>query len=55
MRFDYEIQYKCGTENKATDAVSRVQGSEILLLALSLVTSDLDAQIKASYHAHVSF
>ena len=50
MVFDYEIQYKCGSENKAADALSRVQGSEILLLALSLVTTDLEAQIKASYH-----
>lgn len=50
MGFDYEIQYKSGPENGAADALSRVQGSKILLLAISLVATDLEAKIKDSYH-----
>lgn len=50
MGFDYEIQYKKGVENSAANALSRVQGSEILSMAISLVTSDLEQQLKDSYH-----
>lgn len=50
MGFDYEIQYKSGTENWAADALSRVHGSELLLMAISVVSSDLESQIKDSYH-----
>ena len=49
MGFDYEIQYKSGTENMAADALSRVQGAEVLLMAISMVSSDLKEKIKASY------
>ena len=49
MGFDYEIQYKSGKENLAVDALSRVQGSEFLLMAISVVTSDLETKIKDSY------
>lgn len=49
MGFDYEIQYKSGKENIAADALSRVQGSEILLMALSVVDSNLSTMILASY------
>lgn len=30
LEFDYEIQYKEGKENLVADALSRVEGSEIL-------------------------
>lgn len=49
MGFSYEIQYKSGKENIAADALSRVQGSEILYSAISVVASDLETLIKASY------
>uniref|UniRef100_A0A803LN84 Retrotransposon gag domain-containing protein n=1 Tax=Chenopodium quinoa TaxID=63459 RepID=A0A803LN84_CHEQI len=44
-----EIQYRSGKENLVADALSRVQGSHILLLAISVVDSDLASLIKASY------
>ena len=50
MGFDYEIQYKCGKENKAADALSRVQGLELLFMAISLVDTNLETLIKQSYH-----
>ena len=50
MDFDYETQYKCGKENQAADALSRVQGSELLYMAISLVDTNLEALIKQSYH-----
>lgn len=50
MGFDYEIQYKGGSENIAADALSRVQGSEVLLLAISVVDSDLVRMLIQSYN-----
>ena len=41
MGFDYIIQYKSGTDNVVADALSRVQGSELLLMVLSTISSDL--------------
>lgn len=49
MGFDYEITYKSGTENLVADALSRVEGSEVLCLAMSVISSDLNQQIKNSY------
>lgn len=49
MGFDYEIQYEGGKENFAADALSRVQGAEILCLAISVLSSDSTSLIKASY------
>ena len=49
MGFDYEIQYRSGSEYVAADALSRVQGAEILLMAISVVSSDLKDKIVASY------
>lgn len=37
LEFDYEIQYKQGKENLVADALSRMEGSEVLHMALSLV------------------
>lgn len=49
MGFDYEIQYKGGCENLAADALSRVQSSKVLLLAISVVDSDLVSLLTQSY------
>lgn len=49
MGFDYEIVYKKGDENEAADALSRVEGAEILLCAISLILSDLEDKLKRSY------
>lgn len=49
MGFNYKIQYKCGKENLAADALSRVPSSEILCMAISLISSDLKSLIQASY------
>lgn len=49
MGLDYEVIYKSGKDNVVADALSRVQGAEILCLALSVVSSDLSSLIQASY------
>jgi len=49
MRFQYEIHYRSGAENIVTDALSRVQGAEVLALAVSSIHSDVLDLIKASY------
>lgn len=53
MGFDYEIQYKKGVETVAADALSRVQGAELLCMALSVSSSELPQLIKASYQLDV--
>ena len=52
MGFDYETQYRNGSENLADDALSRVQGSYLLNMAISVVISDLETKIQASYQLH---
>jgi len=49
MGFQYEIQHKSGVENKAADAFSRVQGSELLLMAISTIQSDLMSLIEQTW------
>lgn len=49
MGFDYEIQYKSGKENLVADALSRVQGAEMLFMAISVLDSNLASFILASY------
>ena len=49
MGFSYTIQYKSGTENLAAEAFSRISGTEILLIAISLINSDLQEKIQQSY------
>lgn len=49
LEFDYEIQYRQSKDNLAADALSRVEGSEILSMALSVLECDLLKEIKRSY------
>lgn len=49
MGLDYEIVYKQGTDNKAADALSRVEHGELLQLVLSHGNSDLYDSIQASW------
>lgn len=50
LEFDYEIQYKEGKENLVADALSRVEGSEILHMALSVLDCDLLKKIQEGYN-----
>lgn len=49
LEFNYEIQYKQGKDNVAADALSRVEGSEILHMAMTVLECDLMKQIKDCY------
>lgn len=49
MGFEFEIVYKEGKENIAADALSRVEGAELLALVLNSVDADLLQQIKDSW------
>lgn len=49
LEFDYEIQYRQGKENLAADALSRVEGSEVLHMALSVMECDLLKEIQSGY------
>ena len=49
MGFHYDIEYRSGKTNAATDALSRVSGSEILYLAIFLVSSTLPLDNKLYY------
>ena len=41
LKFDYEIQYKQGKDNVVADALSRVEGAEILHIAMLVLECDL--------------
>lgn len=41
IRFHYDIEYRRGKTNIVADALSRVSGSEILYMAISLVSFTL--------------
>ena len=49
LEFDYEIQYRQGKENVVADAISRVEGAEILHMAMTIVDCDLLKEIQAGY------
>lgn len=54
LGYDYEIVYKKGKENVAADALSRVQGPELLTLTLLSVSTDLVERVKKSWEAYAS-
>uniref|UniRef100_A0A803KXU1 MADS-box domain-containing protein n=1 Tax=Chenopodium quinoa TaxID=63459 RepID=A0A803KXU1_CHEQI len=54
MGFNYENVYRSGSENVVADALSRVSGSEILLLALTVLDSNLSQKLKDSYELDVN-
>lgn len=49
FEFDYEIQYKQGKDNVAADALSRVEGAEILHMAMTVLECDLLKRIQEEY------
>lgn len=49
LEFDYEIQYRQGKDNVAADALSRVEGAEILNMAMSVLECDLMKEIQDGY------
>ena len=49
MAYDFDITYKQGSENGVADALSRVPSQELLCLAISSVSADLNEQICNSY------
>lgn len=51
LEFDYEIQYKQGKENLVADALSRMEGSEVLHMAMTVLECDLMLQIQNGYES----
>lgn len=49
LEFDYEIQYRQGKDNVAADALSRVDGAEILHMAMTVLECDLLKRIQSEY------
>lgn len=49
MGFDFEIRYKKGKENSATNALSRINGTELMVIAILSVSSDLMQEIQQSW------
>lgn len=48
MAYDYKIQYKKGKLNFVADALLRVNGSEVVVQALSIISTEIFDKIKAS-------
>lgn len=49
LEFDYEVQYKQGKDNIAANALSRVEGAEIVHMAMSVLECDLLLKIREAY------
>lgn len=54
LEFDYEIQYKQGKDNLVTDALSGVEGAEVLTMAMYVLECDLLQNIQAGYETDLS-
>jgi hypothetical protein len=48
LGFDYKIEFKKGKDNVATDALSRVSCEELSTLTISIISTTLMEEIKAS-------
>lgn len=48
MAYDYEIQYKNIKLNDVVNALSRVSSSEMVIQALSTISTDFMSRIQAS-------
>lgn len=53
LEFDYEIQYKQGQDNVVADALSRVEGAEVLHMAMKVVECDLLKRTQEEYEKDV--
>ena len=53
MGYDYEIGYKKGKKNVMADILSKVQSSELMLMAISVISSNLISQIQLSWEKDV--
>jgi hypothetical protein len=49
LGFDYKIEFKKGKDNVATDALSRVSCEELSTLTISVISTTLMEEIKASW------
>lgn len=49
LGFDYEIRYRKGKDNLATDALSDIPGHDLKLMALTTISIDLLEQIQQSW------
>lgn len=54
LEFDYTIQYKKGKENLVADVLSRVDGTEVLHMAMTVLECDLMKKIQEAYETDVS-
>ena len=54
LEFDYEIQYRQGKDNVVADALSRVDGADILHMAMTVLECDLLKQIQEEYENDVA-
>lgn len=48
--YDYKIHYKSGNENVVAGDLSRVSGSELLYMVVSVVDSNLSSKLKEYYN-----
>lgn len=53
MGLQYEIKYRKGSHNGATDALSRAVHGELLQLTVSSVSTELWDKIKAQWHSDI--
>ena len=54
MGYFYEIRYRSGKENIAVDVLSRVDGAELLFMAIFIVSSDLMTRLEELWKEDVA-